>query len=395
MIYNQKIAHRKKKMGALSNLYDLLTDSSHRRVEEEINKELVIAVSGNNSEVRDKLLNSLSSRVESLWTPNPFREIDINYFPTLQEQENSGSLMLFALYSGEKISPEQQAWLKELAASDKVKILVTVLPKQKNENQQRSRNLRRFQVILPRRPANDVQSPSADGAGAVRTGEVKAGWEIELENLPDEKGNLKVINLSGLELVDLESELLPVIVKALPGFELALARRAPIFRNAVAHHFVMDTARDNAQAVLIANIFAGVPFIAGVFGGGADFLVLTQNQFALANRLAAIYGQKRSTRIEMYLEFAPIIISGLLWRGISRYLLKKTPTLLAFAPKIGIAYLATLLVGRLAQWYYSNGRVASSQLANFSRNLYERFTNQTGKATDNPKNDNGLNQKSS
>jgi hypothetical protein len=384
-------------VGTLSNLYTLLTDSSFRKVEEEASKELVIAVAGNHAEARDKLLNALSSRVESLWTPNPFRVIDINYFPTLQEQVDTGGLVLFALYSGERMSQDQQNWLKDLAASDKAKILVTVLPKQ-TETKKNPRPTRRFQVINPLRfstTGENTQSPSADGAGAVRTGEVKAGWEIELENLPDEKGNLKVVNLSGLELSELENELLPAIVSSLPGFELALARRAPIFRNAVAGHFVTETARDNAQVVLLANIFAGVPFIGGVFGGGADFLILTQNQFALANRLAAVYGQKRNTRVEMYLEFAPIIVSGLVWRGLSRYLIRKTPSLLVFIPKIGIAFAATWLVGQIARWYYADGRVASTQLANFSRNLYERLTNQSGKSADNAGGDSGLNQKSS
>jgi uncharacterized protein (DUF697 family) len=166
------------------------------------------------------------------------------------------------------------------------------------------------------------------------------------------------------------------MVKRLQGRELALAKRAPVFRNSVANYFINNAARSNAELVLMANLTGGLPFIGDFFGGGADFVVLTKNQFELSHRLANVYGQKRNGWVELYLELAPIVAGALIWRSLSRTLTEKLPPLLATFPKGAVAYLATLSVGKIAQLYYASGRKGPNEVANFSRTLFEQVTGQ-------------------
>lgn len=177
------------------------------------------------------------------------------------------------------------------------------------------------------------------------------------------------------------------MVKKLPGRELALAKRAPVFRNVVANHFVNNTARSNAELVLLANLTSGLPFVGDLFGGGADFVLLTKNQFELSHRLASVYGQKRAGWVELYLELAPIIGSAFIWRSIARTLTKKLPAIFALLPKGAIAYAATLMVGKAAQRYYANDRKGPGEVANFARNLFEQLTGWGQKAPGEAQND--------
>ena len=364
-------------MGTLSDLFALVRDTSYNDIEEEANREVVIALGGNSLEARDKLNRALNTRLESLWTTSPFRLIDTNERPKSAVEEEGG-LFIYALYAGEHIPDGKTAWIKELAASPNIAAIVTVLPREEGVGRERSN---RFQAVNPLRLISgngSSQRPTgaagADGAGFSNAElETKPGWEAELEQLQQQAGNkLAVVRLSGLELSNLQTELLPRIVRGLAGRELALARRAPVFRNTVATYLVNKAARDNAQAVLLSNVTAGLPLVGSMFGGGADFLLVTGNQFKLSHQLASVYGQKRDSRVEIFLEAIPILGLALISRAFSRRSLVRLPRLAQVLPKASLAYAATWGVGRVAQLYYASGRKAPGQVAEVVRRTYEQ-----------------------
>ncbi len=374
-------------MGTLANLLELVRDTSYEQIEEEAGRDVTIALAGNSQESRDRLHKALSRPMESLWTANPVRLIEMDEHPTAEGE--TGGLLLYALQQNSSIPAERREWLQQVAAAPKVAVIVVVLPRPVDQQAAKDRNLgKRLQALNSLRlrlvGTNEMgarQVPTgvaADGATFNNaTVETRPTWEVELEELEsNSNGQLEVVRLSDLSLTFLERELLPLIVQKLTGRELALAKRAPVFRNAVATHFINKTARSNVELVLMANLTSGLPFVGNLFSGGADFVLLTKNQFELSHRLAGIYGQQRSTQVELYLELLPIVAGAFLWRSLSRFISSKSPPILAALPKAVIAFIATLGVGKLSQLYYANGRRGPGELAAFSRNLFEQLTGQ-------------------
>ncbi len=378
-------------MGALGNLFDVLADSSYREIEEEAAREVVIALAGNSGEVRDKLHRALSTRLESLWTSSPFRLLEPNERPNVQADETESGLLLYALYKEDRISADNRRWLLELAQSSSgVAIILVMLSRQAEEPFNVSRSVANsLRTINPLRlvggkEATPGGNAAADGAGfSPPEPDNRPVWQRELDELTqDAPTKITVVELSGLELSRLQAKLLPIMVSKLQGRELALARRAPIFRNTVASHLIQATARSNAQLVLIANLTSAIPLIGEIISGGADFVILTKNQFEMSHRLAGVYGQKRDSRVEVYLEIAPILGMAFLWKGLAVLAGKKLPALAGLLTKPAISYGGTMLVGRVAQYYYASGRKGPAQLAAMVRGLVEQFLNRSAKDDD-------------
>lgn len=371
------------------NLFKVLQDTSYRDIEAEATREVTIAIAGNTTELRDRLHRALSSRLESLWTTSPFRLVESGERPTIgQDDETSGGgLLLYVFPNGQRIPTERKEWLRSLALSGKVNVLLITLEKPGDEPFNRSRSSGQNKLnplrLVPNRETRKVSGPAADGAAFQNSDlNIPAAWQTDLEELLNQsEGRVGLVELRGLEFANLQAELLAEIVQRLPGRELALARRAPVFRNPVANHLILEAARANATTTLLANLSAGVPFLGDIFSSGADFVVLTQKQLQLNHQLAAIYGQKRNSLTEVYLELLPIVAAAFLWKTISGTLVKRFPPFLAMLPKSGIAFAATFLTGWLARFYYSGDRKAPSRAAGFVRGIYERVS---GQAETNP-----------
>jgi uncharacterized protein (DUF697 family) len=371
-------------LGTLTNLFEVLKDTRHEAVQDEANREVAIAIAGNNSDVRDRLHRALSTRLESLWTPSPFRLVDSGELPQIsQSEDEDGGLLLYALASGTRIAGEKRQWLRELALSDKVTVMLVILEKAGDEPFDQRRVPPRMNPLrlVGGKDGGRMSGPAADGAAIGGGNDSRPSWQVEVEELIGEsERKIQMVELPGLELAQLQSVLLPIIVKALPGRELALARRAPIFRNTVANHLITQAAIGNAQTTLLSNAVGIVPVLADVLSSGADFVLLTRNQFELSHRLAAIYGQKRETKTEVYLEILPVIVAALVWRTLSAQATKKFHPILAMLPKAAIAFAATMATGILAKYYYSTGRKAASQLSGVVRNVYESVSRQPSDA---------------
>ena len=386
-------------MGTLSNLFDLVRDASYRDIENEANREVMIALAGNTTDARDKLHRALSTRLESLWTTSPFRLVESSERPAIAQEDSVTGLMIYVLNQGDRIPSEKRVWLTDLARVPAMSVIVVILDRNSdrvfNKNkEERNRVSRRLQALNPirlvggREVTATTQGAAADGAAFNNADvETRPAWQAELDELKAGAGGKIVsVELDNLELNRLQADLLPLIVQKLPGRELALARRAPVFRNTVATYLIGKAARSNAELVLLANATAGIPVLSGFFDSGADFVVLTKNQFELSHRLAGLYGQKRDNRVEIYLEIVPIVAAAFIWKSLSSLAASRVPRLLTMIPKTGIAYGGTLLVGGLAQLYYASGRKAPAQLSAFVRGLVERVTGQRGRpnpATDN------------
>lgn len=137
-------------MGTLSNLFELVRDSSYRDIEEEASREVAIALAGNSLEARDQLHKALSLPMESLWSANPLRLVDTSEHPSADGE--SGGLLLYAISEYDRIPDNKRSWLEQVAAAPNTSIIMVVLPrgKAKEEAPARERNLgRRLKGLNP------------------------------------------------------------------------------------------------------------------------------------------------------------------------------------------------------------------------------------------------------
>jgi uncharacterized protein (DUF697 family) len=174
----------------------------------------------------------------------------------------------------------------------------------------------------------------------------------------------------------------------------AFGRALPAFRAAAAKQVIDETAAANAQFALVSNIPTILPVIGNIAAAGADFIVLTKNQVMMLYKLAAVFGRDLRDQRAILQEVLPVVGAGLLWRTVAR----EAATLLPFAagtiPKLAIAYVGTMAVGRAAEFYYRTGlKPTRSQMNHYVRQATEllreldlpgvrRVLKKNGKVTD-------------
>lgn len=161
---------------------------------------------------------------------------------------------------------------------------------------------------------------------------------------------------------DVGTVVAPLLLGALPGLRLALARRLPALRRAVGDQIIVETARVNAEFALLSNLPSNIPLVGGLLGGGADFLVLTKNQAMMIFKLGAIHGRNLSSKLTLVAEVAPVVGAAFLWRTIARELIGMLPTFIAAVPKTAIGYAGTYVVGKMAQYYYMKGSKPTGEM---------------------------------
>src|SRR5215212_9822201 len=131
-------------MGTAGNLFEVLRDSSYQEIENETGREVAIGLAGNTTEARDALHRALSTRLESLWTPSPFRLIATNERPSVHEgDDDDRGLLLYALYRGDRVPSEKRGWLQAAARSDRLAVLLVVLDRHSEEAFKRDRRTAR------------------------------------------------------------------------------------------------------------------------------------------------------------------------------------------------------------------------------------------------------------
>jgi uncharacterized protein (DUF697 family) len=152
----------------------------------------------------------------------------------------------------------------------------------------------------------------------------------------------------------------------------AFGRALPAFRSAAAKQVIDETAAANAQFSLVSNIPTILPVIGTIAAAGADFIVLTKNQVMMLYKLAAVYGRDLRDQRGILQDVLPVVGAGLLWRTAARQAATWLPFAAGTIPKLAIAYVGTMAVGRAADFYYRTGmKPTRSQMDQFARQAAE------------------------
>ena len=162
----------------------------------------------------------------------------------------------------------------------------------------------------------------------------------------------------------LRADILKRIADRAPAFGRAL----PVFRAAAAKQVIDETSAANAQFSLVSNLPTIVPVIGNIAAAGADFIVLTKNQVMMLYKLAAVFGRDLRDQRGILLDVLPVVGAGLFWRTAARQAVTWLPFAAGTIPKLAIAYVGTMAVGRAAEFYYRTGlKPTRSQMDQFTR----------------------------
>jgi uncharacterized protein (DUF697 family) len=164
------------------------------------------------------------------------------------------------------------------------------------------------------------------------------------------------------------------ILKRNPDRAPAYGRALPAFRPAAAKQVIDETASANAQFSLMSNIPALIPVVGNIAAAGADFIVLTKNQVMMLYKLGAVYNRDLHDQRGILQEVLPVVGAGLVWRTVAREAAALLPFAAGTIPKVAIAYMGTMAVGRAAEFYYRTGmKPTRSQMDQFFQQAYERL----------------------
>jgi len=154
----------------------------------------------------------------------------------------------------------------------------------------------------------------------------------------------------------LATEFIPRVLDALPDRHLALARRYPLFRLAVARKLINDTSIASATYAFSTGLVEVIPALDIPFNV-ADVVILTKNQALMAYKLGLALGL--STRWQDHVaELGGVVGAGFLWRQVARQLVGLIPVW-GILPKVAVAYAGTYAVGEaIVRWYQTGHKVA-------------------------------------
>jgi uncharacterized protein (DUF697 family) len=216
---------------------------------------------------------------------------------------------------------------------------------------------------LGRIDAAVVWDPERTGAGS------RVAEALRFESPP-----VPIVRFNGPDPDDAEaiSRLRMEIVKRNPERATAIGRALPIFRSAAAKQVIDETSAANAQFSLISNIPTLIPVIGSIAAVGADFIVLTKNQVMMLYKLAAVHGRDLGNQRGILQEVLPVVGAGLVWRTVAREAASILPFAAGAIPKLVIAYVGTMVVGRAADYYYRTGlKPDRDQLARYYEQALE------------------------
>ncbi len=185
--------------------------------------------------------------------------------------------------------------------------------------------------------------------------------------------------LSGQQVVEARDQIMALNVDLAP----ALGRRFPELRLAAVKAIIDETAKANAQFALISNAPAVVPVIGGMVAASADLIVLTKNQIMMVYKIAAAHERDLGNQRRIMQELAPVVGSGFLWRTIAREAASFLPLAAGTVPKVAIAYVGTVVLGRAADYYYRYGQKPTREhLRAFTKRASESASRQRSSRED-------------
>jgi uncharacterized protein (DUF697 family) len=170
-------------------------------------------------------------------------------------------------------------------------------------------------------------------------------------------GGARVALGSGNDPDSLTTEFVPRVLDALPDQHIALARRYPLVRSAVARTVINDTSLANAAIALGTALPEVVPVMNIPFAI-ADIGILTKNQAIMAYKLGLAFGS--SPRWQDHVaELGGVVGAGFIWRMVARELVAFIPGGWGIVPKVAVAYAGTSVVGEVILRWYQTGEKLS------------------------------------
>ncbi len=162
---------------------------------------------------------------------------------------------------------------------------------------------------------------------------------------------------SAIDPESLRTEFVPRVLEAVKN-HLALARRYPLFRMAVARDIINDTSFANATYSLGTGLAEVIPALDIPFNV-ADMLVLTKNQAIMVYRLGLALGLPPRWQDHVG-QLGGVIGAGFVWRQVARQLVGLIPVW-GILPKVAVAYAGTFAVGEGVIYWYRTGHKISGQ----------------------------------
>ncbi len=163
---------------------------------------------------------------------------------------------------------------------------------------------------------------------------------------------------SALDPYSLKTEFVPRVLEVLPQRHLALARRYPIFRLAVARELINDTSFANASYSLGTGLAEVIPALDIPFNV-ADMVVLTKNQAIMVYKLGLGLGLSPRWQ-DQVAQLGGVVGAGFAWRQVARQLVGLIPVW-GIVPKVAVAYAGTYAVGEAVVYWYRMGHKISAR----------------------------------
>jgi uncharacterized protein (DUF697 family) len=147
------------------------------------------------------------------------------------------------------------------------------------------------------------------------------------------------------------------------GVEIAVGRRLPPLREAVASKLTRDAGKNALRVSLASAVVDHIPIlgaVAGVFASAGDMVAITGIQMMLLLNIEAAYGHDPD--LQRMWQLLPVVGGGLGWRTLARELSGFIPVA-GIAIKGAIAYAGTIVVGESVTFLLENGRHMSAEQA--------------------------------
>ena len=159
-----------------------------------------------------------------------------------------------------------------------------------------------------------------------------------------------------LEFEPLRTRMLPHLIEACKGVEIAVGRRLPALRTTVAAKLTRDAALNALKVSGASAVIDNVPFVGaflGAFASAGDMIAITGIQMTLMLQIGATFG--KDPDVAQMWELLPIVGGGFGWRALARQVAGFIPGGGIFI-KSAIAYAGTIVVGEGATFFELHGR---------------------------------------
>jgi uncharacterized protein (DUF697 family) len=154
----------------------------------------------------------------------------------------------------------------------------------------------------------------------------------------------------------LRTRVLPHLIEASKGVEIAIGRRLPALRVTVAQKLTRDAALNALKVSGASAVVDNVPLLGAVLGAftsAGDMIAITGIQMMLMLQISATFG--KDPDLNRMWELLPVVGGGFGWRALARELAGFIPVG-GIVIKAAIAYAGTVVVGEGTIFYEQHGR---------------------------------------